>query len=210
MEHTAADFDRRKVSLAVLDQDSVVSGENSVKETKEPRNCPVLPNISPVPTMPALKQGTEAFSCLGELRNCTIRNRRSVARERTWISRFGVLRIRTYTNRYDLCLSTSPDAATTTYTVQESEFRFMPSWGTSGIQFAISLSNDQWIPASLRPSFIVPDNAKIFELCLDTKRDNTQEILKAFSLRETSPFVTNSRGETLLHVRTSLQLAKRC
>jgi hypothetical protein len=204
MEHTPADLRYRKVSLAALDQESVLSPGNLDKAADEARNGPVQFPVISSPTIPAWKQDIEALSHLGDLHNCAIRNRRSVARERIWISRFGVLRIRTYTNRYELCLNTSSDATKPTYTVQESEFRFMPSWGMSGIQFATSPSNNHWIPASLRPSFIVPDDSKIFELCRDTKRDNTRNILKAFNLREASPFVTNSRGETLLHVRDNL------
>jgi hypothetical protein len=151
---------------------------------------------------PREQQELTIFSPPNNAFNPDIRSRRNILSERTWTSRFGILRIRTYSNRHDLSSGQTPKSVSMqTYTLQETEFRFTPSWGSAGFQLSTSYSNNHWIPASLRPSFIVPDSSKIFELCYG-KHDNTSEVLKAFSQGKASPFDTNSRGETLLHVST--------
>jgi hypothetical protein len=131
-----------------------------------------------------------------------IRSRRFITRERIWRSPFGVLRVRTYINKFEFVPKKRPGtAAEHPYTLQESEFRFVPSWWASGIQIAASYCNNRNIPTSLRQTFIIPDKSRIFRLCLDTRRDNTANVLEAFKQGWASPFDTNTRGESLLHVR---------
>jgi hypothetical protein len=180
--------------------------QQSQAEADTPRSQ--LPHVAslvvlPSANLPKKHQKVTIFSSPNNTSNSTIRNRRTILRERTWTSRFGVLCIRTYTNKYDFCSDQIPESASRqTFTLEETEFRFVPTWGSTGFQLSTSCSSNQWIPASLRSSFIVPDNSKIFELCLNTTCDNTPEVLNAFSQGLASPFDTNSRGETLLHVST--------
>jgi hypothetical protein len=197
------------VSVAVSDS---VEGALQKSQAEDDTRCSQLLHTASLVALPSANppkehQGVTIFSSLNNTFNSTIRNRRTILRERTWTSRFGILRIRTYTNKYYLSSEKGSDSATRkACTLQESEFRFIPSWGSAGFQLSTSYSSNQWIPSSLRPSFIVPDDSNIFVLCLDTKHDNTLEVLNAFGLGRASPFDTNSRGESLLHVSFKLQV----
>lgn len=194
---------RRKVSVVVSDGVEE-SSQQPLAEARSPRSP--LPQVTSLVIVPSTKsseqqQDTTMFALPpNNTFTSTFRNRRKILRERTWTSRFGVLRIRTYIHIYEVSSGPTPICVSTqTYCLEETEFRFTPSWGSVGFQLSTSYSNNQWIPASLRPSFIVPDSSKIFELCYD-RHDNTSEVLKAFSEGKASPFDTNTRGETLLHV----------
>jgi hypothetical protein len=193
------------VSVAVSDsvggalQQSQAETDTRRSQLLHTASLVALPSANP----PKKHQEVMIFSSSNNTPNSTIRNRRTILRERTWATKFGVLCIRTYTNKYAFCSDQTPESASRqTYTLEETEFRFVPTWGSIGFQLSTSCSSNRWIPASLRSSFIVPDNSEIFELCLNTRCDNTSEVLNVFSQGRASPFDTNSRGETLLHVST--------
>jgi hypothetical protein len=148
-------------------------------------------------------QDCEVSQCRSGSKSSSMRTRRVVANERTWKLVFGSVQVRTCFKTCEVLVGKT-DGVTClnlpSFSMCESEYCFIPSWSNLGIKLATSSQQHQWIPTSLRPSFIIPDDARIFKLCMDAERDNTADILATFAQGRASPFDTNTHGQTLLHV----------